>query len=282
VKIARFDSGHGPEIGIVTDEGLVPVGRTSPGLPADMSAIIADWDRHAPEFRRIAAEGGALPLDPAQLLAPVARPGKILAIGLNYADHIAESGMETPTDQVWFCKHDNAVNGPHAPIQIPRVSSMVDYEAEMVAVIGKGGRHIPAGDAPGRVFGYCVGNDVSVRDWQWKTPQWMLGKSFDTHGPFGPWITTADEIGDPHRLGIRAIVNGDVRQNSNTRHLVFNVWDQIALLSQAMTLSPGDIIYTGTPGGVGAATKSWLRPGDVCRIEIDELGAIEARCEAED
>ncbi len=281
MKIARFDAGQGAEIGIVTDQGLVPVGRAAPQLPNDMIAIIAGWDQFQAEFQRLSTTGETIGLEPQQLLAPIARPGKILAIGLNYADHIAESGLDTPTDQVWFCKHDNAVNGPNAPIQIPRVSSMVDYEAEMVAIIGEGGKHIAHSDASAAVFGYCVGNDVSVRDWQWRTPQWMLGKSFDTHGPFGPWITTADEVGDPHRLGIRAIINDDVRQNSNTRHLVFNVWDQVSYLSQAMTLSAGDIIYTGTPGGVGAATKSWLKPGDVCRIEIDELGAIEARCEAE-
>ena len=282
MKIARFDAGHGAEIGIVNDRGLVPVTRALPQLPVDMAAVIASWSSGlAVQFEAQSAAGEAVDPSSVTLLAPIARPGKILAIGLNYADHIAESGMERPTDQVWFCKHDNSVNGPHAPIQIPRVSSMIDYEAEMVAVIGKGGKHIPASEAAAAVFGYCVGNDVSVRDWQWKTPQWMLGKSFDTHGPFGPWITTADEVGDPHRLGIRAIVNGDVRQNSNTSNLVFNVWEQIAHLSQAMTLAAGDIIYTGTPGGVGAATKNWLKPGDICRIEIDELGAIEARCEAE-
>ena len=281
MKIARFDAGQGAEIGIVTDEGMVSVSRAAPQLPTDMAAVIADWDSYSSEFERLSSEGTAIELNPAQLLAPIARPGKILAIGLNYADHIAESGMETPTEQVWFCKHINAVNGPNAPIQIPLVSSMIDYEAEMVAVIGRGGKHVASSDAPAAVFGYCVGNDVSVRDWQWRTPQWMLGKSFDTHGPFGPWITTADEVGDPHRLGIRAIINGDVRQNSNTQHLVFNVWEQIAHLSQAMTLSPGDIIYTGTPGGVGAVTKNWLKPGDICQIEIDGLGTIAARCEAE-
>ncbi len=155
---------------------------------------------------------------------------------------------------------------------------MTDYEAELVAVLGASVKHVSGADAAAAVFGYCVGNDLSVRDWQWETPQWMLGKSFDGHAPFGPWITTADEVGDPHRLGIRAIINGETRQNSNTRHLVFSVWDQIAHLSKAMTLSPGDIIFTGTPGGVGAATKSWLKAGDTVRIEIDELGAIEGTC----
>lgn len=282
MKIARFDAGHGAEIGIVTSEGMVPVNRINPSLPKDMATVAAEWPALREQFESlIGRSDGLLQMSEIKLLAPVERPGKILAIGLNYADHIAESGLETPKDQVWFCKHQNSVNAPNGDIEIPSASQMVDYEAELVVVIGRGGKHIPGDAAKDAVFGYCIGNDVSARDWQWKTPQWMLGKSFDTHGPFGPWITTADEVGDPHRLGIRAIVNGDLRQNSNTRHLVFSVWDQIALLSQAMTLTPGDIIFTGTPGGVGAATKSWLQPGDVVRIEIDELGAIESRCRAE-
>ncbi len=154
----------------------------------------------------------------------------------------------------------------------------MDYEAELVFVIGKRCRHVSAADAPGVVFGYCAGNDVSVRDWQFRTPQYMLGKSFDTHAPFGPWIVTADEIGDPHTLGIRSFVNGELRQNSNTKHLIFKVWDQIALVSQAMTLEPGDIVFTGTPGGVGVAMTppSFLKIGDRVRVEIDRIGAIEA------
>jgi ureidoglycolate lyase len=141
--------------------------------------------------------------------------------------------------------------------------------------MGKGGRHITTNQAPLSVFGYCVGNDVSARDWQLATPQWVLGKSFDTHEPYGPWITTSDEIGDPHRLAIRCLVNGAMRQNSNTRHLIFSVWDQIAHISHAMTLNPGDLIYTGTPGGVGMATRTFLKAGDRVRCEADGLGFIE-------
>jgi 2-keto-4-pentenoate hydratase/2-oxohepta-3-ene-1,7-dioic acid hydratase in catechol pathway len=138
-------------------------------------------------------------------------------------------------------------------------------------------------DAASVVFGYAAGNDVSVRDWQFHTPQWILGKSFDTHAPFGPWIVTSDEVGDPHALGIRCFVNGERRQNSNTENLVFNVYDQIALLTQAVTLEPGDAIFTGTPGGVGFAAKppSFLKAGDIVRVEIDRIGAIEARMVAE-
>ena len=236
-----------------------------------------DGDRAAPP----PAAGGA-PLDQVTLRAPIPRPGKILAIGLNYADHIEESkeaGVEVPTEQVWFCKQPTSVNDPDGNVELPKVSSMLDYEVELVAVIGRKGRHISREAAPAHVFGYAVGNDFTVRDWQHRTPQWMLGKSFDTHCPFGPAIVTADEVGDPHALGIRCFVNGELRQNSNTRHLVFDLWDQIAHLSQAMTLEPGDLIFTGTPGGIGFGSKPYrpLKVGDVVRCEIDGLGAIENR-----
>lgn len=276
MKLATYSSGGRNGIGAVTDRGLVQLDGVAP----DMMALIADWTALAAHAEAAAAAGAALPLDAVTLRQPIVRPGKILAIGLNYKDHIAESGLPTPEHQLWFCKHVTAANGPYDPVQIPKVAqTTVDYEAELVAVIGKRGRHIAAADAPAYVFGYCCGNDVSVREWQRHTPQWMLGKSFDTHAPFGPWIVTADELGDPHRLGIRALVNGAVRQQSNTEHLLFNVFDQIAHLSKAMTLEPGDLIFTGTPGGVGAAMKppQFLQAGDVVTVEIERIGTIEAR-----
>jgi 2-keto-4-pentenoate hydratase/2-oxohepta-3-ene-1,7-dioic acid hydratase in catechol pathway len=163
------------------------------------------------------------------------------------------------------------------------VSTSVDYEVELVFIMGKRSRYVSKSDAARHIFGYCVGNDVTARDWQMRTPQWVLGKSFDSHGPFGPWITTADEIGDPHRLGIRSAVNGEVRQNSNTRELIFDVFAQVEYLSQVMTLEPGDVVFSGTPGGIGAAMKPpvFLKAGDRVRCEIDELGAIEAVFESE-
>jgi len=187
--------------------------------------------------------------------------------------------MGTPEHQVWFAKAPTSANGPYDAIETPP-GGYVDYEAEMVAVIGAGGRRIAREDAAKAVFGWCVGNDATERAWQHRTPQWTLGKSFDTHAPFGPWITTADEIADPHALAIRGLVNGEVRQESDTRHLVFDVWDQVAHLSHAMTLEPGDLIFTGTPGGIGAAMKppKFLKDGDVVRIEIEGLGAIENPC----
>ena len=281
MKLATFAAGAGPQLGAVTGDRIVPLGRAAPALPAEMIGLISAWPAVEGEVRRIAEAGAdALPLDQVRLLAPIRRPGKIMAIGLNYADHIAESNLGAPEHQVWFSKAPTAANGPNDPIQVPKVSQALDYEAEMVVVVGKGGRHISKTAAPGAVFGYCCGNDATERAWQHRTPQWVLGKSFDTHAPFGPWITTVDEVADPHALIIRCRVNGEVRQDSNTRHLVFNVWDQIEHLSQAMTLEPGDLIFTGTPGGIGAAMKPmrFLKDGDRVRVEIERLGALDNPC----
>ncbi|TAJ73457.1 MAG: FAA hydrolase family protein [Phenylobacterium sp.] len=285
MKLATFTAGGPPELGLVQtgDAGadrIVSISRAAPQLAADMIELIAAWPTAQREVRAIGELGDhALGLCEVRLLAPVTRPGKIFAIGLNYADHIAESGVAAPEHQVWFAKAATAANGPFDPIAIPP-GGYVDYEAEMVAVVGVGGRNIDRDAAADAVFGYCVGNDATERAWQHRTPQWTLGKSFDTHAPFGPWITTADEAGDPHALAIRGLVNGEMRQESNTRHLVFDVWDQVTHLSQAMTLEPGDLIFTGTPGGVGAAMKPprFLKDGDRVRIEIEGLGAIENPC----
>jgi ureidoglycolate lyase len=284
MKLATFEAGGAPELGVVQTDRIVPLSRAAPGLPADMIDLIARWGLVEGEVRAIAARAADnLPLDRVRLLAPIRRPGKIMAIGLNYADHIEESGLERPAHQVWFSKASSAASGPFDPIQIPKAPAYVDYEAEMVVVIGAGGRHIARADAPKAVFGFCVGDDATERAWQHRSPQWVLGKSFDSHAPFGPWITTADEVPDPHGLAIRGLVNGELRQQSDTGRLVFDVWDQIEHLSQAMTLEPGDLIFTGTPGGVGAAMKPprFLKAGDRVRIEIDGLGAIENPCASE-
>lgn len=278
MKLVTFESGAAPQLGAVTGARVVPLNQTAPDLPADMIGLIAAWKKIERDVRAIADAGqGALPLANVHLLAPIHRPGKIMAIGLNYADHIAESKMETPQIQVWFSKASTSTNGPHDPIQVPKVSQALDYEAELVAVIGEGGRHIGQDAASAAIFGYCCGNDATERAWQHRTPQWVVGKSFDSHAPFGPWITTADEVPDPHALPIRCLVNGEVRQDSNTRHLVFNIWDQIAHLSQAMTLEPGDLVFTGTPGGIGAAMKpmQFLKAGDRVQVEIEGLGTLD-------
>ncbi len=284
MKLVTFERSGAEHIGIAKDDGIVDLAAANPSLPKDMIGLMAQWPHVADQLRKI--ESGTPPhvaMKSAHVLAPVPRPQKILAIGLNYADHVRETGGEIPKQQIWFSKLPNSVNGPFDPIQIPKASSAIDYEAEFVVVIGKRCRHVRKEDAANVIFGYCAGNDVSVRDWQRRTPQWILGKSFDTHAPFGPWIVTPDEIGDPHTLGIRCFVNGEKRQDSNTCNLVFNVFDQIALISEAMTLMPGDIIFTGTPGGVGMAAMppNFLKAGDRVRVEIDRIGSIEAACAAE-
>lgn len=284
MRLANFEAGGTVQLGAVTGDHIVPLNAVAPGLPSNMIDLIAAWPQAQNQVRAIAsARTGSLPLSSVHLLAPIRHPGKIMAIGLNYADHIAESKMETPKDQVWFSKASTSTNGPYDPIQVPKVSPYLDYEAELVVVVGQGGRHISKADARASVFGYCCGNDATERAWQHKTQQWVLGKSFDTHAPFGPWITTADEITDPHALSIRCQVNGETRQDSNTRHLVFDLWDQIEHLSHAMTLEPGDLIFSGTPGGIGAAMnpRQFLKAGDRVRIEIEGLGALDNPCAAE-
>ena len=279
MKIVRYEDRDSAKLGAVKGEGVVDLGRRFPSLSDNAIELIKQWRDLSGEVQTVVAQSAPdVALAKVRLLAPVARPGKVMAIGLNYADHIKESGQETPRHQVWFTKAVTAINGPFDPIEIPRASPMVDYEAELVVVIGKRCRHVPKESAAEVIFGYCAGNDVSVRDWQLRTPQWVLGKSFDTHAPIGPWIVTADELGDPHTMGIRCFVNGERRQNSNTENLVFNVYDQIAHLSEAMTLEPGDLIFTGTPGGVGGAMRppKFLKAGDKVRVEIDRIGTIEA------
>lgn len=278
MKLATYTADGQTRTGIVVKDTIIDT-----GVPGTMIDLIRDWDRLKPALEAKAAAGGGIPLSSVKLEAPVPRPGKIFAIGLNYADHIAESNMATPERQVWFTKAQTSINGPYDPIEIATGTMTADYEVELVAVIGKGGKHIAADDAAGAIFGYCVGNDVTERMWQHAGPQWSLGKSFDTHAPIGPWIVTADEAGDPHDLGLRCFVNGEQRQSSNTKHLVFNIWQQVAHLSVGMTLEPGDVLFTGTPGGVGAAMdpRQFLKPGDVVRCEVDGVGHIEGVMVAE-
>lgn len=276
MKLVTFSTGKRPEIGIVRNGMIHPLSQLSPDAPAEMIGLIAEWDSLS--ARLSTAEAAApVALDRSRLLPPILKPGKILAIGLNYRDHIEEVGMDVPTEQLWFCKQPTAVNGPFAPVEKPRTAESLDYEVELVVVIGKAGRHIARGDARDHIFGYAVGNDFTARDWQFRTSQWMLGKSFDTHAPFGPWILSADEVADPHALDIHCTVNGELRQSSNTRHLLFDIWTQIEYLSQVMTLEPGDLIFSGTPGGVGMGftPPKFLSLGDQVRCEIDQIGAID-------
>ncbi len=218
-----------------------------------------------------------VPLDKIEFLAPVPNPPRIFGIGLNYADHAAETGREPPAIQTWFMKQITAVNGPYGEVEKPCVSDMLDFEVELVVVIGAEARHVPVERAHEVIAGYCVGCDYSVRDWQKATPTMIMGKGFNTHAPFGPVLVTADEIADLDQLRLRCYVNGQLMQDGCVADLIFKVPQMIAHLSTAFTLLPGDIIFTGTPAGVGIARKPpvYLFSGDRVRCEIDGLGAIE-------
>lgn len=253
----------------------------------DTAPSLQDWISR-PDDMKAAADaaisgGNAIEFKPEDILPPVTRPRKILGIGLNYADHARETGREPPARQTWFVKQVTALNAPYGSIEMPKVSSDLDYEAELVVVIGKGGRHIPAERAHEAIAGFTCGNDVSVRDWQKATPTMIMGKGFDTHAPIGPWIVTADELGDENTLGLRTYLNGELRQNGNTSELIHKVPALIEHLSAAFTLEPGDLIFTGTPAGVGVAhfPPAFMKVGDTVRIEIDRIGHIEHQIVAE-
>jgi 2-keto-4-pentenoate hydratase/2-oxohepta-3-ene-1,7-dioic acid hydratase in catechol pathway len=255
-------------------EGNKIINLTSPSLPEEMITLIS-----CPESLKIAQDmpGESYSLNDVQLLSPIPNPRKIIAIGLNYKDHIEETGLATPEFPMFFNKQATAVNGPYSDIHLPKVSNKLDYEGELGFVIGKKCRHVTREEAHSVIAGYVVCNDVSVRDWQMKAQTFTLGKSFDTHSPFGPWLTTTDEIKDPHKLEIKTWVNDELRQDSNTEHLVFDCYDQIATLTAAFTLEVGDVILTGTPSGVGIGfdPKKFLCTGDRVRVEIEKLGYIE-------
>ena len=284
MKLCTFLRDAVPLVGVVTDDGIVDLSESAPELPAEMTALLAAGE---PALRRAAAAASAararIPLDSVRLAPPILRPPKFLAVGLNYADHVAEAGLETPKLPTIFNKQSTCVAGPTDPVHMPRVSSALDYEGELGFVVGRRCRHVPREHAHEVIAGYLVVNDVSVRDWQLRIPTWTMGKSFDTHGPIGPWITTADEVGDPHGLRVRTWVNGELRQDSSTKNLIFDCFAIVEHLSTAFTLEPGDVVATGTPGGVGIAMKppKLLSIGDVVRVEIDGLGTLENRVVAE-
>ena len=277
MKLLRFDDEGTARLGVVRGDDIVVLDGW-----ASMLAIIAGGSEALADVaRQRDAAALAIPLKDARLLAPLERPGKYLAIGMNYAKHVEEAkrlGQPTPSQQFWFNKQTSCIAGPYDDIE-PGVTHMLDYEAELGVVIGKPAKGVSEADAKTHVFGYVVANDVSARDWQRHSPTFTMGKSFDTHGPIGPWIVTADEIADPHALKVRCLVNGEVRQDSDTSQLIYNVWQQIAYLSTAFTLEPGDLLATGTPEGVGVGMTppTFLKPGDVVRCEVEGVGAIENR-----
>jgi 2-keto-4-pentenoate hydratase/2-oxohepta-3-ene-1,7-dioic acid hydratase in catechol pathway len=211
-----------------------------------------------------------------QLLAPITKPNKFFGVSLNYADHIEETGLEKPEYPTVFNKQNSCVIGPDDAIHRPRISEKLDYEGELGVVIGKRCRHVQRDQATSVIAGYTIVNDVSVRDWQMRSHTWTLGKSFDTHGPVGPWIVTQDEIKDPHSLSIKTWVNEELRQDFSTTNLIFDCYYLIEYLTQVMTLEPGDIIATGTSSGVGVMMKprGYMKPGDIVTVEIENIGVL--------
>lgn len=277
MKLVTFIHKQQQQIGAIVDDKIVVASgnmanaetmleflKAGPAALTAMQALI-DSNQHR------------LDLASVKLLAPIPRPGKFLGIGLNYADHIGETGLEKPEYPTFFTKQASCIIGYGEAIQCPKVSDKVDYEGELAFVIGKTCRHVSVENAHQVIAGYLICNDVTVRDWQFRTPTWTIGKSFDTHGPLGPWLVTADEISDPHNLSLKTWVDDELRQNANTGEMIFNCYEQIAYLSQAMTLEPGDVISTGTPSGVGVKMKprGYLKPGQTVRIEIEGLGCLE-------
>ena len=276
MKLITFLENGLPRLGVVENDTVVDLAAADPSLPTEMTALLAAGPTALGAVARAARAGTARrALASVQLGPPILRPPKFLAIGLNYADHIAEAGLSAPEFPVFFNKQTTCVVGPGAPVHRPRISTLLDYEGELGVVIGRRCRHVPRERAHEVIAGYLVVNDVSVRDWQMKAPTMTLGKSFDTHGPIGPWIVTSDEVPDPHTLRLRTWVNGELRQDANTASMIFNCFAQIATLTTAFTLEPGDIIATGTPAGVGLMQGKFLVPGDVVRIEIDGIGRLE-------
>jgi 2-keto-4-pentenoate hydratase/2-oxohepta-3-ene-1,7-dioic acid hydratase in catechol pathway len=264
---------------VIDDGEVVAVADLATDLPTTVPALLAGGGEQIRRLESLLRQSTArrTPLDQVRLGPPVPRPGKILAAGLNYADHVRESGFQKPDYPIFFNKQTTCVTGPFDPIYRPRVSTMLDYEGELAVVIGTRCRYVPLSRAREVVGGYTVINDVSVRDWQLRAPTMTLGKSFDTHGPMGPWVVTADELGDPHTLRLTTRVNGEVRQDDLTSSMIFNCWQQIETLSAAFTLEPGDIIATGTPAGVAGAMDPprFLAPGDIVSVEIEDVGRIE-------
>lgn len=275
MKLARFTHNGSTRIGKVVGDRVIDLSGVS-GVTGSMRLLLADL----PALRGVleACDAPALPLSDVVLEAPINDPQKYLAIGMNYqahADEAAAAGIPIPTSQLWFNKQVSCINGPYADVDLPLVSDKLDYEAELGVVIGKRCRHVSRDDARSVIAGYLVTNDVSVRDWQARSPTFTLGKSFDTHGPIGPWLTTDDEVADPHALEMWLTVNGVEKQRTSTGDMIYDIYDQIAYLSTVMTLEPGDILATGTPAGVGIASGSFMKAGDVVRVEVKGLGAIE-------
>jgi 2-keto-4-pentenoate hydratase/2-oxohepta-3-ene-1,7-dioic acid hydratase in catechol pathway len=286
MRLGTLITPAGPKlVGATLDDRCVDLCAVDPQLPATLRGVLAHPEGLMAAAQALAQGMSKGPFVTGRWGAPVGDPGKVICIGLNYRDHALESGSPIPSEPVVFSKFSQAVIGPGEAIVLPQAAHQVDYEAELVVVIGKAGKNIPREAAWKYVAGYTVGNDVSARDWQKGRPggQWLLGKTPDTFGPTGPWLVTADEIGDPHALKIQLQLNGETMQNSSTKELIFGVDQLIAHLSQLVTLKPGDLIFTGTPPGVGAARKPpvFLKAGDTVEVEIEHVGVLQNPVTAE-
>lgn len=279
MKLGMLQTAAGTTLaGVTLEDQFVDLLAVDPKLPGTLHELLASPDGLAAAANALATGMRKGPFVTGRWLPPIASPGKILCIGLNYRDHAAETNSPIPTEPIVFSKFSTAIVGPEDPVVLPKVAHEVDYEAEMVIVIGKQGKNIPKATAFQHVAGYVVGNDVSARDWQKGRPggQWLLGKTPDTFAPIGPWMVTADEVGDPHDLRIQLRLNGQTLQDSRTKELIFGVDHLVSHISQLVTLHPGDLIFTGTPPGVGAARKPpvFLKSGDVMEVEIEHLGIL--------
>ena len=276
MRLVSFDDGT-IRTGLVVGDEVLDLTDPAVGLPADMAALLALGVDAAGALATAPSTGARrAAMELVRLVAPVPRPPSFLAIARNYDSHIRELGHERPEFQTWFSKQPTCVIGPDAPIEVPRVSITVDYEGELGMVIGQRCRHVPAERALGVVAGVTVVNDVSVRDWQWRSPTMMMGKGFDTHGPTGPWIMTMDELDDVQDLSVRTWVNDELRQDGTTADMIFTCAQMIGHLSEAFTLEPGMIITTGTPAGVAAGQDPprWLSAGDTVTVEVGGVGRL--------
>jgi 2-keto-4-pentenoate hydratase/2-oxohepta-3-ene-1,7-dioic acid hydratase in catechol pathway len=281
MKLVRFTESGKTRIGKIVGGDVIDLSGIK-GVGSSMRQLLTDLPTLRPALE--AASVPSFPLQSVKLEAPVNDPQKFLAIGMNYKAHAEEAraaGIPTPTSQLWFNKQVSCVSGPYDPIEFPKAVEKLDYEIELGVVIGRRCRKVKREDARSVIAGYLVANDVSARDWQMRSPTFTLGKSFDTHGPIGPWLTTDDEVADPMALEMVLTVNGEERQRWTTSDMIYGIYEQIEYLSTVMTLEPGDILSTGTPAGVGAMSGRLLKAGDVVRAEIQELGAIENRVVAE-
>jgi len=284
MKLMCYQDDRGPRIAGLRGSEIIDLHDADPALPSCPKAFLAQGPDTIGRAERALANGRPATA-PVTWLPPIPSPEKIICIGLNYADHARETKAAVPPCPVVFSKFPTALLPHEGTVRLPRASTQVDYEAELVLVIGRGGRYIPLSGARSHIAAYTCGNDVSARDWQKNKPggQWLSGKSFDTFAPCGPWMVTADEIPEPGKLAITLRLNGQVMQDSNTAELIFPVDELVSYLSQFCTLHPGDLIFSGTPGGVGMGRQPpvYLKPGDVTEVEIERIGILRNRFEAE-